>query len=211
MAKMKVYELAKELNCDSKTVIQYLSRIGCEVKNHMSVVEENFAQRVREKVAAGGVKKDSESKSKSKGKGSDSQPSAGFVPRIVRIPKATAVAEETLEVEKEVIVPKEKEEKDEIIVPVLEQTATEQTATEQTATEQTATLEEKKEHLIKKDEKEEKAISMNKEISNNENATEKKEAPQNNTSSEKPRPTTVDNKPVTAKNIAPSTPREKNN
>ena len=41
MAKIKVYELAKELNVQSKDVLEFLESKKIEVKNHMSALEEN--------------------------------------------------------------------------------------------------------------------------------------------------------------------------
>ena len=99
MAKVKVYELAKELNCDSKTIIQQLDKIGCVVKTHMSVVEENFAAKIREKFAAGEIKKSTGGKSKSV---EEKKPTNdGFVPRVVRIPKAAAMEEAAAAAEQE--------------------------------------------------------------------------------------------------------------
>ena len=40
MAKVKVYELAKELNINSKDIINFLSEKKIEVKSHMSNLEE---------------------------------------------------------------------------------------------------------------------------------------------------------------------------
>ena len=39
MAKMKVHELAKELNVQSKDIITLLRDKGVEVKSHMSVLD----------------------------------------------------------------------------------------------------------------------------------------------------------------------------
>ena len=47
MAKIKVYELAKELNVSSKEVVEFLSEKNIEVKNHMSALEEADAKVVR--------------------------------------------------------------------------------------------------------------------------------------------------------------------
>ncbi|HHX75290.1 MAG TPA: translation initiation factor IF-2 [Firmicutes bacterium] len=47
MARIRVYELAKELDVPSKRIIDLLGDIGFPVKNHMSVVEENAAKRIR--------------------------------------------------------------------------------------------------------------------------------------------------------------------
>ena len=48
MAKIKVYELAKELNVQSKDVLEFLASKKIEVKNHMSALEETAAGQVKE-------------------------------------------------------------------------------------------------------------------------------------------------------------------
>ena len=48
MAKIKVYELAKELNVQSKDVLEFLESKKIEVKNHMSALEETVAGQVKE-------------------------------------------------------------------------------------------------------------------------------------------------------------------
>ena len=53
MAKIKVYELAKELGVQSKEVLEFLSGKNIEVKNHMSALEENDANVVRKGMAKG--------------------------------------------------------------------------------------------------------------------------------------------------------------
>ena len=47
MAKVRVYELAKSLDKDSKEVIEILKKDGVDVKNHMSSVSEEEADKVR--------------------------------------------------------------------------------------------------------------------------------------------------------------------
>ena len=47
MAKIKVYELAKELNVSSKEVVEFLGEKNIEVKSHMSSLEEADAEIVR--------------------------------------------------------------------------------------------------------------------------------------------------------------------
>ena len=49
MAKIRVYELAKSLNKDSKEIIEILKKNGIEVKNHMSSVTDEDAQKVKER------------------------------------------------------------------------------------------------------------------------------------------------------------------
>jgi len=40
LSKIRVYELAKELNTTSKRLMEKLAEINIEVKNHMSLLEE---------------------------------------------------------------------------------------------------------------------------------------------------------------------------
>lgn len=51
MAKVRVYELAKELNIDSKEIITFLGKNNIEVKNHMSSIEESSAELVKNNYA----------------------------------------------------------------------------------------------------------------------------------------------------------------
>ena len=51
MAKVKVHELAKELNIQSKEILQYLSEQNIEVKSHMSSIEDDVIRVVKKKFA----------------------------------------------------------------------------------------------------------------------------------------------------------------
>lgn len=52
MSKLRVYELAKELNVSSKDLIEVLmDEFNVEVKNHMSVIEEEDAELIKELLA----------------------------------------------------------------------------------------------------------------------------------------------------------------
>ncbi|WP_027363803.1 translation initiation factor IF-2 [Desulfotruncus alcoholivorax] len=46
MVKKRVHEIAKELNIESKEVIQQLSKMGVKVKSHMSTLEDNEAEQL---------------------------------------------------------------------------------------------------------------------------------------------------------------------
>ena len=49
MSKIRVYELAKELNVSSKDLINLLmDEFNIEVKNHMSVIEDEDAELIKE-------------------------------------------------------------------------------------------------------------------------------------------------------------------
>ena len=50
MAKLRVYELAKELSMESREVIRRLGKMGLELKNHMSAVDDKYADALREMV-----------------------------------------------------------------------------------------------------------------------------------------------------------------
>ncbi len=47
MAKIRVHELAKELNIPSKDMVNTLQDLGLDVKNHMSTMEDSQANWVR--------------------------------------------------------------------------------------------------------------------------------------------------------------------
>ncbi|MBU4565176.1 MAG: translation initiation factor IF-2 [Desulfarculus sp.] len=52
MAKMRVYELAKELKIDNRDLIRQLIEMGLDVRNHMSALSPEDAQIVRDKLKA---------------------------------------------------------------------------------------------------------------------------------------------------------------
>lgn len=52
MAKMRVYELARDLGVDSKQVLDYLNSLGHDVKSHMSVLDSESIARVKGKFGA---------------------------------------------------------------------------------------------------------------------------------------------------------------
>ena len=54
MAKVRVYELAKELNLESKKLVEKLQAGGMDVKNYMSTLDENAVQQAKE-IVSGGV------------------------------------------------------------------------------------------------------------------------------------------------------------
>ncbi|NLN16645.1 MAG: translation initiation factor IF-2 [Firmicutes bacterium] len=51
MAKVRVYELAKELNISSKAMVSFLIDLGADVKNHMSTIDEDIALLVKDHFA----------------------------------------------------------------------------------------------------------------------------------------------------------------
>ena len=48
MGKIRVYELAKELEMESKDVIRRLGKMGAEVTNHMATVDDKYARMLRD-------------------------------------------------------------------------------------------------------------------------------------------------------------------
>lgn len=60
MTKMRIYELARELNLDSKEILKASLDLGFEVKNHMSNLETGQAQAVRKALAKPAEKKQPE-------------------------------------------------------------------------------------------------------------------------------------------------------
>jgi len=51
MAKVRVYELAKELGLESKKLVEKLTAGGMDVKNYMSTLDEQSAVRARDIVS----------------------------------------------------------------------------------------------------------------------------------------------------------------
>ena len=51
MSRMRVHELAKELNMNNKDLIERLLKLGIQVKNHMSTLTELTVQKVRQQFA----------------------------------------------------------------------------------------------------------------------------------------------------------------
>ena len=50
MGKIKVYELAKELNINNKELIEKLKNMGVEVKSHLSTVEDKYVEEIRNSI-----------------------------------------------------------------------------------------------------------------------------------------------------------------
>lgn len=48
MKKIRIYELAKELGLESKVVVEFLNDLGADVSNHMSSIEPDIANMLRE-------------------------------------------------------------------------------------------------------------------------------------------------------------------
>ncbi len=51
MSKIRIYELAKELGLESKVVVDFLHDLGADVSNHMSSIEDDIANMLREHYA----------------------------------------------------------------------------------------------------------------------------------------------------------------
>ena len=51
MGKMKVHELAKELELSSKDLMDKLKKIGIEAKSHLSTLEDDEIKLIKEKLA----------------------------------------------------------------------------------------------------------------------------------------------------------------
>ena len=57
LGKIKIYELAKELNLTSKEVMEKAKELSIEVKTHMSSIEESEAKKIKEQYSKKEVKK----------------------------------------------------------------------------------------------------------------------------------------------------------
>src|SRR5690606_39549981 len=54
MSKIRVYELARDLGLESKDLVDFLEELGADVKNHMSTIEDDIAELVREHFSKAG-------------------------------------------------------------------------------------------------------------------------------------------------------------
>ena len=59
MGKIKIYELAKELNLTSKEIMEKAHELGIEAKSHMSTVEDSEVQKIKNQYAKKEAKKES--------------------------------------------------------------------------------------------------------------------------------------------------------
>ena len=63
MSKVKIYEIAKELNMDSKELVEEAKKLGIEAKSHLSSIEEADAKKLKDN-----LKKKNNNKKESKKK-----------------------------------------------------------------------------------------------------------------------------------------------
>ena len=66
MGKMKIYELAKELNLTSKEIMAKAKELGIEVKTHMSSIEENEINKIKSKIGKNIKKEENKTKKEEK-------------------------------------------------------------------------------------------------------------------------------------------------
>ena len=66
MGRMKVHELAKELNMQSKVLVEKLIELKYDVKSHMSILEEEDVEKIKNQLKGGkeSQKKDAPKKEK---------------------------------------------------------------------------------------------------------------------------------------------------
>ena len=98
MGKMKVHELAKELNLSSKELLEKIKSVGIEAKSHMSSLEENDVEKIRK--AFTNNKKEADKNKENKKNSTKKQAETKQAPIIIR---------------RELIVEEHKEEKKEAI------------------------------------------------------------------------------------------------
>ncbi len=85
LARVKIYELAKELSVESKDIVRKLHKMGIDVKSHMSSISNEEADMIRNFLARSGKESVTQTSNES------------FVPRVKRIPKAVVEQEQSLE------------------------------------------------------------------------------------------------------------------
>ncbi len=87
MARVKIYELAKELSVESKDIVRKLHKMGIDVKSHMSSISNEEADMIRGFLAKSGKESVTQASS-----------NESFVPRVKRIPKAVVEQEQAQEI-----------------------------------------------------------------------------------------------------------------
>ena len=87
MAKLRVHELAKELNLETKEALSRLQALGSDAKNHMSTVEDQHYKALKESVSAAKGTKTAKSKI-------PPTEEVAFVPQVKRIRKTDLVSAE---------------------------------------------------------------------------------------------------------------------
>ena len=50
MDKIKIHELAKELNMQSKEIVSIANELGANVKSHLSIIDDAMAQKIKDKI-----------------------------------------------------------------------------------------------------------------------------------------------------------------
>ena len=109
MDKIRVYELAKELNVENKVVIETLNDMGFSIKNHMSGVDDDICDRVTTKLSvknkSGDSKKVSENTNKVEKTAESRVDTEAFVEPRSPIPAQAAAVE--LAVSSEEVLPPE--------------------------------------------------------------------------------------------------------
>ncbi len=68
MAKIKIYELSKELGVGNKEVIKFLNDKGINVTSHMNALEDDVADQVRQAFAPAARTKETAAEKKTVGK-----------------------------------------------------------------------------------------------------------------------------------------------
>ena len=48
MGKLKLYELAKDMDMSSKELLEYANTIGISIKSHLSVISDEDAEKIKE-------------------------------------------------------------------------------------------------------------------------------------------------------------------
>ncbi|MDE5831363.1 MAG: translation initiation factor IF-2 N-terminal domain-containing protein, partial [Clostridia bacterium] len=72
MDKIKIHELAKKLEKSSKEIMEVASKLGIEIKSHLSLIEADDANKIEKEITK--VKPESQNKEKQKQEKSNSTP-----------------------------------------------------------------------------------------------------------------------------------------
>ena len=97
MGKLKVHELAKELNVSSKEILEISKSIGLELKSHLSSIEEKDESKLRKQLSPKSLKSSQKDKSKDIEKNNAKEDSKKMGPVIIR--REVVIAEDENKIE----------------------------------------------------------------------------------------------------------------
>ena len=84
LGKIKLYDIAKELNLTSKEVLEIAKKLNINAKSHLSSVDEDEAQKIKESIKSTKIKKEEKKLSNEKTKNEKPKTEKNDTPVIIR-------------------------------------------------------------------------------------------------------------------------------